>query len=99
MVWFDPDDVERALENFGREVSFRRRKQPASTVPDLRGLAYHEAQDKCLEVHLMLRHAADPTAAEGEGVVVGQEPLPGTVVAPKSTVLVTLEFPETGGGS
>ncbi|MDA8373306.1 MAG: PASTA domain-containing protein [Actinomycetota bacterium] len=68
-------------------------------VPDLAGLLFHEAMDACYGEGLRLRHTSDPDAAEGEGVVTGQDPSPGTTVPIRTVVTVSLRFdsmPEGG---
>lgn len=92
MTWIDPYEVERSLENVGREIAYRSRVPRHSVVPTLIGMPFHEAMDACLAGHLHLRHDADPELAEGEGVVVGQEPQAGARVKPKTVVTVHLSF-------
>lgn len=55
--------------------------------------------DACYGEGLRLRHTSDPDAAEGEGVVTGQDPSPGTTVPIRTVVTVSLRFdsmPEGG---
>lgn len=92
MTWIDPHEVERSLEDVGREMAYRSRVPRQTVVPTLIGMPFHKAMDACLAANLHLRHDADPESAEGEGVVVSQEPEAGARVKPKTIVIVHLSF-------
>ena len=98
--WFtNPYNRDELVNEAEEWVRNRGRRPKRVTVPDVRGLVFSEAWERLMLAGFRVTvHRLEPNPAAEDGIVVAQDPPPGTVARRKAKIRLSVLHPKKESG-